>query len=140
MNGLRKSLLPLFLLSSAVFLGGILFLTKNHSPYKLLYNESSFQKNIENEKNDRSVNGLKWRENFVKRGQITVVSDIKNNLYLTKIGLKKGDEIIRLNSFYKPSLERTVKFLQENRNKAVSLIVKRGEKLYKVRALPPFYY
>ncbi len=140
MNGLRKSLLPLFLLSSAVFLGGILFLTKNHSPYKLLYNESSFEQNIvkSNKKVDNKF--FNWEKSFVKRGSVTVVSDIKSNFYLKNLGLKKGDEIIRLNSFYKPSLERTMNFFKTDKNKAINLILKRGGKLYKIRALPPFFY
>ncbi len=140
MNGLRRSLLPLFLLSSAVFLGGVLFLTKNHSPYKLLYNESSFEQKAIKADGKIESSSFDWRGSFKKRGDVTVVANVENNSYLKEIGLKNGDEIIRLNSFYKPSLERTVNFLKSDKNQVVSLILKRGEKLYKIRALPPLLY
>ena len=132
---LSKSLtIPvLFLTSSALFLGGMLFLTKKNS-HHITYTkqEIGISKELSNHLQ-------KWGMDFFEKDGVLSINNIKNSHYAKFIGLKNGDKIIKINSLYMPSKKEFLNFLQQaDTSRIINIVVKRGDNLYNFKVLPSF--
>lgn len=69
---------------------------------------------------------------------LNVVSRIEENMPAYKAGLRKGDEIVAINSKLMPSMEAVVTFLQENKDKPVDVTaLRQGKEMH--FQISPFY-
>ncbi len=117
----------LFVSSAAVFIGAMIF---THKDMPIKYNSNS---QIEISKTDK----ISWGVDFkTEKDGMIVISNITQNSYAKSIGLKENDKIVRLNEIYHPSIKEMENFLQNNKNKIVNIVIKRGENLYNIKALP----
>ena len=134
MNLLRKNFtfVVLFLTSSALFLGGMLFLTKKNSLY-IPYTKQTGISNM------ATISFQKWGADFYEKNGILLIKNIKDNHYAKSIGLKNGDKIIKINSLYLPSKKEIINYIKKiDNSKIINIVVKRGENLYNFKALPSF--